>query len=63
MTVRNEARSRHTRGRPLEPEIGKCTRNLKHQLSRGCCGVDRLPIQVQIDAASLQSLDSAEQID
>ena len=34
-------------------ELGEGARHLKHQLAGGCRGVDRLLIEVQIDAAGL----------
>src|SRR5262249_7417440 len=44
-------------------KLGKSTADLKHELACRGGGVDRLLIEVQIDAAGLQGLDGAQQID
>src|SRR6516164_6884500 len=44
-------------------KLGKGTANLKHQLACRCGRVDRLLIEVEIDTAGLQRLDSAQEID
>jgi hypothetical protein len=44
-------------------KLGKSAADLKHELAGWRGGVDRLLIEVQIDAAGLQRLDRAQQID
>jgi hypothetical protein len=59
---------------PLEPridavtdhaafEFSECSRDLKHEATRGGRRVDRLLIEVQVDAIMLERLDGAEQVD
>ena len=40
-------------------KLGECTADLKHQLACRCGRVDRLLVEVQVDAAGLQRLDRA----
>ena len=43
-------------------KLGESTADLKHQLACRCSGVDRLLIEVQINAARLQRLDGGQQV-
>jgi hypothetical protein len=43
-------------------EFGKCAGHLQHQLARGCGGVDRLLIEVQVNPDRLKRLDGIEQV-
>src|SRR6516225_1871271 len=44
-------------------KLGKRTADLKHELAGRRRGVDRLLVEVEIDAAGLQRLDRAQQVD
>jgi hypothetical protein len=44
-------------------ELGERARNLKHETACGGRRVDRLLIQVKIDATALERLDSPKQVD
>ena len=44
-------------------ELGERARNLKHETTCGGRSVDRLLIKIEVDAAMLEHLNGAEQVD
>ena len=44
-------------------ELGERARDLKNQLAHGRRGVDRLLIEIQVDAARFERLDRAQEIE